>query len=191
MLCLGLGHYLRLAASLAPSATPLQSLPYGYLTPQLHHFPGDPLLCAKFNNPCPLGFNADSLRLILSTPLLPHPTRRPSLLSLQSPLALHRLPVLFPLPQQFHPITNIHDGGSHPKCPGTYDQLRLPSFHIHLVLWNKHLSLGVARGSEVADLLPLIGYVAHHFKIDLYYLPIFVSPGAASFALWAAGGSLA
>ena len=26
-------------------------------------------------------------------------------------------------------------------------------------------------GSEVAALLPLTGYVAHHYKIELYYLP--------------------
>ena len=28
------------------------------------------------------------------------------------------------------------------------------------------------RGSEVAELLPPTGYVAHHSKIELYYLPI-------------------
>jgi hypothetical protein len=32
------------------------------------------------------------------------------------------------------------------------------------------------RGSEVAGLLPLTGYVEHHSKIDLYYLPKYAIP---------------
>ena len=104
---------------------------------------------------------------------LPQPGALLPLQCLQSPLAALPGPqLLFPL-HLFHPITSTPDGGATHNRPGEHDNFRryLLPFLFLLVLWNKHNLLGVARGSEVADLLPLTGYVVHHFKIDLYYLP--------------------